>query len=112
MQVPRDAMRLAERLISVVSDPYMIDGDQIEVGASIGISLAPDDSVDADELMRAADMALYYAKADRGSYSFFQPSMDKQVRDRGAWSKICAWRSPNGSSSCTSSRSCRSPNGR
>ena len=82
MQVPRDAMRLAERLISVVSDPYMIDGDQIEVGASIGISLAPDDSVDADELMRAADMALYYAKTDRGSYSFFQPSMDKQVRDR------------------------------
>ncbi len=82
VQVPRDAMRLAERLISVVSDPYKIDGDQIEITASIGVSLAPDDSVDADELMRAADMALYSAKTDRGSYSFFQPSMDKQVRDR------------------------------
>ena len=113
MQVPRDAMRLAERLISVVSDPYMIDGDQIEIGASIGISLAPDDSVDADELMRAADMALYHAKTDRGSYSFFQPSMDKQVRDRTAdGATICAWRSPNSSSNCTSSRSCRSPNGK
>ena len=82
LSVPRDATRLAERLIASVSKSYTIDGNDIEIGASIGISLAPDDSVDCDELIRNADMALYHAKANRGSYSFFKPSMDEQVRSR------------------------------
>lgn len=80
--VPRDAMRLAERLIASVSESYAIDGNRIEIGASIGISLAPDDSVDSDELIRNADMALYHSKVNRGSYSFFKPAMDEQVRSR------------------------------
>jgi len=41
---PRDAARLAERLIASVSQSYTIDGNEIEIGASVGISLAPDDS--------------------------------------------------------------------
>ncbi len=82
LYVPRDAVRLAERLIASVSKSYTIDGNDIEIGASIGISLAPDDSVDCDELIRNADMALYHAKANRGSFSFFKPSMDEQVRSR------------------------------
>ena len=45
-------MRLAERLIASVSKSYAIDGNEIEIGASIGISLAPDDSLDCDELIR------------------------------------------------------------
>jgi diguanylate cyclase (GGDEF)-like protein len=80
--VPRDATHLAERLIASVSKSYTIDGNDIEIGASIGISLAPDDSVDCDELIRNADMALYHAKTNRGSFSFFKPSMDEQVRFR------------------------------
>jgi diguanylate cyclase (GGDEF)-like protein len=80
--VPRDAVRLAERLIASVSESYTIDGNDIEIGASIGIALAPDDSVDCDELIRNADMALSHAKANRGSFSFFKPSMDEQVRSR------------------------------
>ena len=80
--VPRDAARLAERLIASVGKSYAIDGNDVEIGASIGISLAPDDSVDCDELIRNADMALYHAKANRGSFSFFTPSMDEQVRSR------------------------------
>ncbi len=80
--VPRDAMRLAERLIAAVSEPYAIDGNPIELGASIGISLTPDDCVDSDELIRNADMALHYAKVNRGSYRFFKPAMDEQVRSR------------------------------
>ena len=79
---PRDAARLAERLIASVSQSYTIDGNEIEIGASVGISLAPDDSVDSDELIRNADMALYHAKSNRGSYSFFKSSMDEQVRFR------------------------------
>ena len=69
-------------MIASVSKPYAIDGNDIEIGASIGISLAPDDSVDCDELIRNADMALYHAKTNCGSYSFFKPSMDELVRSR------------------------------
>ncbi|MGA2492925.1 MAG: EAL domain-containing protein [Roseiarcus sp.] len=80
--VPRDVVRLAERLIASIGKAYTIDGNDIEIGASIGISVAPDDSVDCDELIRNADMALYHAKTSRGSYSFFKPAMDEQVRSR------------------------------
>jgi diguanylate cyclase (GGDEF)-like protein len=82
LSVPRDAACLAERLIAAIGEPYAIDGNDVEIGASVGVSLAPDDSVDSDELIRNADMALYHAKANRGSYSFFKPSMDEQVRSR------------------------------
>jgi diguanylate cyclase (GGDEF)-like protein len=80
--VPRDVTRLADRLIASIGKTYTIDGNDIEVSASIGISLAPDDSVDCDELIRNADMALYHAKTSRGSYSFFKPAMDEQVQSR------------------------------
>jgi diguanylate cyclase (GGDEF)-like protein len=80
--VPRDVVRLAERLIDSIGKPYTIDGNDIEMSASIGISLAPDDSVDCDEVIRNADMALHHAKTSRGSYSFFKPAMDEQVRAR------------------------------
>jgi diguanylate cyclase (GGDEF)-like protein len=82
LYVPRDAVRLAERLIASVRKSYSIDGNDIEIGASVGISLTPGDSVDCDELIRNADMALYHAKTNRGGFSFFEPSMDEQVRSR------------------------------
>ena len=78
--VPRDAMRLADRLLSAIAAPYAIDGVRIEIGTSIGVALTPDDSVDADEILRLADLALYHSKADRGSYHFFQAQMDQEFR--------------------------------
>ena len=80
--VPRDVVRLAERLIDSIGKPFAIDGNDIDMSASIGISLAPDDGVDGDEVIRNADMALLHAKTSRGSYSFFKPAMDEQVRAR------------------------------
>jgi diguanylate cyclase (GGDEF)-like protein len=79
---PRDSMRLAERLIAAVAQPYDIDGLRIEIGTSVGIALTPDDSVDADEILRLADLALYHSKADRGSYHFFQTGMDQEFRSK------------------------------
>ncbi len=81
-RIPHDSMRLAERLIASVSQPYSIDSNSIVVGTSIGISVTPTDSVDSDELIRNADMALYHSKVNRGSYNFFTSSMDEQVRSR------------------------------
>ncbi|MGD1037144.1 MAG: EAL domain-containing protein [Roseiarcus sp.] len=81
-RIPHDTIRLAERLIASVSEPHSIDGNSIVVGTSIGISVTPTDSVDSDELIRNADMALYHSKVNRGSYNFFTSSMDEQVRSR------------------------------
>jgi diguanylate cyclase (GGDEF)-like protein len=78
--VPRDTARLADRLLGAVAKPYTIDGVRIEIGTSIGVALTPDDSVDADEILRLADLALYHSKASRGSCHFFRPEMDREFR--------------------------------
>jgi diguanylate cyclase (GGDEF)-like protein len=72
---------LARRLLEVLSHPYDIHGQQLQVGASIGIALAPHDGTDPDLLLKAGDMALYAAKAaGRGTYRFFHKSMADRLR--------------------------------
>jgi diguanylate cyclase (GGDEF)-like protein len=78
-----DPARLADRLIAAVGEPHRIGDAAITIGVSIGISVAPKDGVAADELIRAADVALYHAKAERrGAYTFFEKAMDEQVQGR------------------------------
>ena len=68
-----DVTALADRILVSIATPFELDGQQVIVGTSIGIAIAPDDGLDADLLMRNADMALYGAKADgRGQYRFFE----------------------------------------
>ncbi|TDX66576.1 diguanylate cyclase/phosphodiesterase [Methylosinus sp. sav-2] len=75
-----EADRLAERIVSAVSVPYEVDGHAVTVGASVGISVAPIDSGDADILLKNADIALYRAKADgRGLHRFFEPEMAASI---------------------------------
>ena len=74
---------LASRLVEVVGAPYEIQGHQIIVGTSVGISVAPDDGIDPDQLLKNADMALYRAKADgRGNHRFFETGMDARAQAR------------------------------
>jgi len=76
---------LAERIVETVSEPYMIDGQEIVVGASAGISLsAPQDrESDPDTLLRHADLAMYSAKGDgRGTFHFFKSEMKEELRAR------------------------------
>jgi diguanylate cyclase (GGDEF)-like protein len=74
---------LAARLVEKISAPYEIQGHQIIIGTSIGISLAPHDSSDPDQLLKNADMALYRAKSDgRGGFRFFEEAMDAKARSR------------------------------
>jgi diguanylate cyclase (GGDEF)-like protein len=80
---PRAATVLAERLITDLSRPFDIEGHQVVVGASVGIALAPSDGVDADQLMKSADMALYRAKSDgRGVFRYFESEMDAKMQVR------------------------------
>lgn len=78
-----DATTLAERLIEAVAVPFAINGQDVGIGASIGISFAPKDGSEAETLLRKADIAMYRAKAHgRGAYRFFEAGMDAQAHAR------------------------------
>jgi diguanylate cyclase (GGDEF)-like protein/PAS domain S-box-containing protein len=74
---PREAASaLADRIINIVAEPFDIDGNEVNIGTSIGIALAPAHSSNPDSLLKMADMALYSAKsAGRNGYRFFDPDM-------------------------------------
>jgi diguanylate cyclase (GGDEF)-like protein len=81
----QEARELAERLVKALEDSFDIDGHRIDIGASIGIALAPQDGVDADQLLKKADVALYAAKADGGgNHCFFAVEMEAAVQERRA----------------------------
>ena len=74
---------LATRLIETISAPFTIHGHQVLIGATLGISVAPDDGADPDQLLKNADLALYRAKGDgRGNYRFFEAGMDARALAR------------------------------
>ncbi len=68
------------RLIPAVRTPYQIDGADLYISCSIGIAVFPDDSEDADGLMRHADAAMYQAKrSGRNNLQFFTPELNARV---------------------------------
>jgi diguanylate cyclase (GGDEF)-like protein/PAS domain S-box-containing protein len=72
-----DLAAIAQRLIDVISRPYRLSEQEMEIGCSIGIVVAPRDGSDADVLMRHADAAMYHAKdSGRGRYAFFDAAID------------------------------------
>jgi diguanylate cyclase (GGDEF)-like protein/PAS domain S-box-containing protein len=78
-----EAERYGAHLRSALLRPTMIEGRRIEVHTSIGVSAAPADAGSADELLRAADMALYEAKGrGRRTLCFFDASMEVAARYR------------------------------
>lgn len=80
---PDIAGSLAARLNHAISQPYDIDGHAVNIGASIGIALGPQDGTEAEMLIGKADVALYRAKADgRNRHYFFRPGMDTVLRRR------------------------------
>ena len=71
-----EAERAASRLLEALRTPYVIDGQELVIDASIGIALAPE-TADADTLLRYADIALYEAKHAGGSCTrMFAPEME------------------------------------
>lgn len=77
------AAALARRLIAEVVRPFDIEGRQLQVGASVGITFCPDDGYDPAELVKNADMAMYQAmKEAPNGYSFFSPEIDIEISRR------------------------------
>ncbi|WP_290868077.1 EAL domain-containing protein [Aquabacterium sp.] len=74
---------LADRLLTLVSEPCQLEDAMVEVRASIGIALSPDDGQDPKALLQCADLALYVAKsAGRNTWRFFDAGMADQARAR------------------------------
>jgi len=83
MEQAADAATLSKRIRDSVIKPYQVEGHQIVTDISIGISVAPMDAVESNELLRNADMALYDAKGDgRGTFRFFEPEMNTRMKIR------------------------------
>lgn len=74
---------LAQRILAVIEVPFQIEQHELNVGSSIGIACYPQDGTDHDTLLRAADTAMYDAKANgRGIYRFFTPELNEAAQLR------------------------------
>ena len=82
----RRASALASEIIATIKTPYDFAGQHAEIGVSIGISFSPQHSLRADELMGAADLALYRAKAaGKGQFEIFVPALREVAVARRAF---------------------------
>lgn len=90
------AMRLAETLVVELARPLALSGRDVFLGSSIGLTLYPDDAVDATGLLKNADIAMYQAKlAGKNCYRYYSRAMDHAVERRvhmeqelrGAWER-------------------------
>ncbi|MGV8834131.1 MAG: putative bifunctional diguanylate cyclase/phosphodiesterase [Devosia sp.] len=78
-----DHMALASAIITSLNSPFEISGHNINIGASVGIALAPHHGATGDELLKRADMALYKAKANgRQTIVVFEDDLDVQLQLR------------------------------
>ncbi|MCH2487004.1 MAG: EAL domain-containing protein [Erythrobacter sp.] len=74
---------LSQRLIQMISQPYPINGSRLVIGVSIGVAVAPYDGLEAEELVKAADLALYAAKGGgRAQYRFYSSEMKEGAKRR------------------------------
>jgi len=78
-----DAIALAVRTLETVAKPVHLEGQEVRVGTSIGIALAPVNGTDAAELLKKADLALYRVKSEgRNSFSFFDEDLSEKAITR------------------------------
>jgi diguanylate cyclase (GGDEF)-like protein len=78
-----EAATVAEKLIGHMAQKFSLRSHDFSISASIGISLYPDDGADTDNLLRAADTAMYQAKKmGRNTHHFYTPEMTQHARER------------------------------
>ncbi len=80
---PEDAAIAAEKMLQAVAEVHSIDRHDLRITASIGVSVFPEDGLDAETLVKNADTAMYRAKANgRHCYQFFTPAINVRARQR------------------------------
>jgi diguanylate cyclase (GGDEF)-like protein len=77
------AAGLAQRMLDAMKQPFIFDGHQLFISASIGISLFPSDALSAEQLLRNADSALFKAKsAGREGYALYTEELTAHAQNR------------------------------
>ena len=80
---PTDATTVAESIISAISDPFGLEEHEVLTSTSIGITISPDDSTNAEQLLKNADLAMFRSKAEgRNNYHFYVAEMDAEIQAR------------------------------
>ncbi len=82
-QTEQHPARVAERIIAAFGTPFTINGEPLQVGTSVGISVFPRDAGDAASLIKNGDIAMYAGKTDgKGQYRFFEASQSRLIQSR------------------------------
>jgi len=76
------AARVADHLLSVLQAAFVVAGNRLDVGASIGVAVSPNDGDDPATLLRCADVAMYVAKRDHSGYALHAPEQDQSSPER------------------------------
>ncbi len=72
-----DATKLAKKITETLKEPFIVDGHELYVSASIGIALYPQDGKDMDSLIKNADVAMYHVKGQgKNGYKFYSNEMN------------------------------------
>ncbi len=80
---PEGASKVAQRINESLASSFIIEGHEIFISASIGISIFPLDGTDAEELMKYADLAMYHAKEQgRNGFQFYKKSLNIKAGER------------------------------
>ncbi len=76
---------VADKILNALRRPFRLQGHEVHVSASVGVTLFPDDGNDADTLIRHGDTAMYQAKAQgKDRYRFFTREMNRQLLERAS----------------------------
>jgi EAL domain-containing protein (putative c-di-GMP-specific phosphodiesterase class I) len=77
-----EAVELADRIVAAITAPFEFGDERIEVKASVGVSIHPDDGKDGQELLKNADLAMYRAKGEGGNqFRFYAADMHSRARE-------------------------------
>jgi diguanylate cyclase (GGDEF)-like protein/PAS domain S-box-containing protein len=83
MHNPQDIIRAVAKIIHAFAKPFAIDGHQLHMTTSVGVTVFPNDGHDLPTLLRNADTAMYQAKDDRGNtYQFYSREMSERAMER------------------------------
>ncbi|HEY1254027.1 MAG TPA: EAL domain-containing protein [Terracidiphilus sp.] len=83
LRTKEDAARVAEDLLLAISNPYLVEGHELAIGASIGVSVFPECAGSAEELIKEADSAMYIAKRDgKNRVMNYTPEIGSAIHER------------------------------
>ncbi len=83
LKAPHDTIYVAEKVLHTLAQPFFLNGRELHIGASIGITIYPDDGGSTEELVQHADTAMYHAKAlGKNRYHFFTSELNARALEQ------------------------------